>query len=122
MAGEWQGYASEIRAAGPVPLPGRAKNMRFVSRAVTIDKAHQGRNIVVYARTSSGEMIRGFLINGRRIDPAPAGYGRHDLILNVTPLVRFGEENTIEFMFNSTPEGTNFEAMEIRFYSKDFYP
>ena len=122
LAGEWTGYADEIRAVGPIQLPGTAKNMRFVSRSVVIDRAHEGRNVVVYARSDAGEMIRGFFFNDRRLDPAPVGYGRHDLIINVTPLVLFGKENTIEFTFNSTPEGTSIQSAEIRYYAKGFYP
>ena len=122
LSGEWQGFADEMRASGTVTLPGVAKNMRFVSRRVVINKAHEGRNVVVYARTDYGEMIRGALVNGRRLDPAQVGYGRHDLILNVTPLVRFGEENTVEFAFNSTPEGTTIKTAEIRYYAKGYYP
>ena len=122
LAGEWQGSSDEMHSAGPVTVPGTAKNMRFLSRKVVINKAHEGRNVVIYARTDSGEMIRGLLVNGRRLDPAANGYGRHDLILNVTPLVRFGEENTIEFTFNSTPEGTTIKTAEIRYYAKGYYP
>ena len=122
LAGEWTGYADEMRAVGPVSLPGTAKNMRFVSRRVVIDKAHEGRNVVIYARSDYGEMIRGLFFNGRRLDPAAVGYGRHDLILNVTPLVLFGQENTVEFTFNATPEGTSIQTAEIRYYSKGVYP
>ena len=122
LAGEWTGYSNEMHVAGPVQVPGVAKNMRFISRSVVINPAHEGRNVVIYARVDSGEMIRGMLINGRRLDPAAVGYGRHDLILNVTPMVHFGAENTIEFLFNSTAEGTSFVAAEIRYYQKGFYP
>ena len=59
LAGEWMGYADEMHADGPGPLPGIAKNVRFVSRRVVIDEAHEGRNVVVYAGHDNGEMIRG---------------------------------------------------------------
>ncbi|MGI4789463.1 MAG: hypothetical protein ACRYFS_11510 [Janthinobacterium lividum] len=122
LSGEWQGYADEMRTAGPIQLPGVAKNMRFVSRSVIVSKVHEGRNVVVYARTNTGEMILGLLVNGRRLNPATVGYERHDLILDVTPMVRFGAENMIEFAFNSTPEGTGIVTAEIRYYAKGVYP
>ncbi|MDQ2730756.1 MAG: hypothetical protein M3Y56_03780 [Armatimonadota bacterium] len=86
-----------------------------------IDKAHESKNVVIYARTTS-ELIRIMFINGHALAPSPTGYGRHDLILNITPMVRFGEENMIEFSFSSTSEGSNIQAAEIRYYAKGFYP
>ena len=121
LSGEWTGYANEFHQTEAVQLPGVAKNVQFVSRRVMIDAAHQGRNVIAYAVTD-GEMFRGVLVNGSRIDVTAVGYERHYLSLNITPLVRFGEENLIEFTMRATPEGTPVHTVELRYYEKGFYP
>lgn len=120
LAGDWMGYADETRATGVVPLPGVAKGVRFLSRSVVIDKAQGGRNVVVYASVADGA-ITGLLFNGRRLSTMRFGFERHDLILNVTPLVNFGEENAIEIAF-AKPAAYTVQVVEIRYYGKGYYP
>ena len=120
LAGQWTGYSDEIHALGPVQLPGVVKGVAYLSRSVEIDSAHRGRNVVVYASVPDG-MITGLLINGQRLDPARVGYERHDLIIDITPMVNFGKENTIEFAF-AYPNSYTIEAVEIRYYEKGYYP
>jgi hypothetical protein len=42
--------------------------------------------------------------------------------INVTPFVKFGEENLVELVNDMDPGGTLISLVEIRYYDKNVYP
>jgi len=86
-----------------------------VSRKVVVDRAHAGRNVLIYARNVGGG-IYAVLTNGKRID----GGGPY-FLMNITPFIHFGEENTIELGVSANEDMTMTE-IELRYYDKGFYP
>lgn len=115
LSGQWTSYSSELHAVGPVTLPGKLSKVAFVSRKVVVDRAHAGRNVLIYARNVGGG-IYAVLTNGKRID----GGGPY-FLMNITPFIHFGEENTIELGVSANEDMTMTE-IELRYYDKGFYP
>ena len=121
LSGEWTAYATALHKTGPLTLPGPAVNVAFLSRTVTIDRAHQGRNVVVYVSVGSGS-IDAILVNGTRLVTSRRTSDHQFVWFNVTPMVKFGEENTVEISMNPNPNPTQIKVAEIRYYDKGFFP
>ena len=115
LSGEWASYSTELHAAGPVTLPGKVSKVAFLSRKVVIDRAHEGRNVLIYAKSEGGG-IYAVLTNGKRIDGGGAYF-----LMNITPFINFGEENMIELGVPSNADMT-ITDVELRYYEKGFYP
>ena len=121
LSGSWAGWSDALSASGLVQLPGPAANVAFLSRKVVINPAHRGRNVVLYiSYTASG--IDAILVNGSRLVDARRTSDHSYIWFNITPMVQFGEENTIELSLNRRPEPSQIKVVEIRYYEKGIFP
>ena len=116
LAGEWTTYSNAWHPSGTLMLPGHTTQAEFLSRTVTIDRAHKDRNVVVYVK-NGGNQIWGIITNGHRLD-AQWPY----ILINITPFIRFGEENTIEIVFHDNEKDITVSQIELRYYDPGFYP
>jgi hypothetical protein len=101
LAGQWSLFTDAIHSAGQVTLPGKATGM-YVSRTVVIDKERAAHHVAV---TMDGDGIQGILVNGRFLNGT--------LLINITPMVKFGEENQIELMLRGNAD---IRAVALHYY------
>ena len=120
LAGTWAVHSDAIHAAGTLTLPGPIIGTAFLSRTVVIDAAHRNSNVVVFVEQVDVGMTA-ILINGRQIDVMPTP-GKQFAVVNITPMVLFGGENTIELRCGANPQPTSIKAVELRFYEKGVFP
>lgn len=120
LAGTWAVHSDAIHAAGTLTLPGPTTHAAFLSRTVVIDAAHRNSNVVVFVEQVDVGMTA-ILINGRQIDIMPTP-GKAFAAVNITPMVAFGGENTVELRCGANPQHTSIKAVELRFYEKGVYP
>ncbi|MFA6293670.1 MAG: hypothetical protein WC637_17920, partial [Victivallales bacterium] len=112
LAGDWLGTKDSLRYDIKLSLPGNWSG-KAARRSVIIDKTQSGRNVILH---TEGRFL-GVMINGRWIRR------HHHLIgdrmdLNITPWVKFGEENEIELVGDSRKA----LAISLNFYDKTVYP
>ena len=121
LSGTWLAYSDALRAAGPTQLPGPVANAAFLSRTVVIDAIHRGRSVVVYV-SSEGSGMDAILINGSRLTHTRRTSDHTYVWFNITPMVRFGQENTIELSLIKDARPTPINAVEIRYYDRGSFP
>ncbi|MDQ2732137.1 MAG: hypothetical protein M3Y56_10795 [Armatimonadota bacterium] len=118
LAGTWTGYSDSLHKMGDFQLPGNGKGM-ILSRTVVIDPAHAARNVVVYVEAAGD--IFSLMINGQLILHGPQ-VREHITVYNITPMVKFGQENLIELLGHPGPQDKPVQTVEIRYYEKGVYP
>ncbi len=118
LAGTWTVYSDPLHKSGDAQVPGDIAGM-FLSRTVTIDAAHKNRNVVVYYEATGDRFS--LMINGQLLKRSEQ-IREHVCVFNVTPLVRFGEENRIELVSGSGGGTKAIQRVELRFYDKGAYP
>ena len=90
----------------------------YLSRSVVVDPAHRDRNVLIHFEATGDRFS--ILVNGRQLKDA--GQVRsHSFTFNVTPLVKFGEENLIELAGSSNSDKT-IKSVEVWFYEPGAYP
>jgi hypothetical protein len=92
LAGEWTPSKDLLSEEAVIKLPGSVDGFQYVQRKVTVPEAWKESDVYIYLKTGHG--ITGAIVNGRYIRRhhhmlGPITY------LNITPLLRFGEENTL---------------------------
>lgn len=112
LAGEWMPSPDAMRLAPPVSLPGRYEALTL-RRNVRIPAEQAGKTVMIDV-TALGP-LEGVLINGRWVRRL------HHLIgsrfqLNLTPWVRFGEDNEIELVQREPGRG-EIQALQLRCYA-----
>jgi hypothetical protein len=118
LGGDWVVTRDGIHDEETVALPGPVQAL-FASRSVRVDAAQAKRNAVLYL--ASDGPLHGVLINGRMITRHHHHIGA-DFALNLTPFVRFGEENRFELICRSPDRAYTISAIELRFYDPGGYP
>ena len=118
LSGTWTEYADALHRTGDVQIPGTVRGM-ILSRSVVIDAAHEGRNVVIYYEASWDRFS--LLINGHLLRRGEL-FREEACVFNVTPMVRFGEENRIELVGSAEVKNKPIQRVEIRYYDKGVYP
>jgi hypothetical protein len=118
LAGVWTAYSDPLHKTGEVQLPGSVKGM-FLSRTVPINAAHRGRNVVIIYEATGDRFS--LLINGRLLNRSEQ-IRESVTCFNVTPLIRFGDQNLVELVGGSGSNEKSIHHIEIRYYDKGVYP
>lgn len=115
LGGEWEPSGDALHYAAPIRLPGSCEVLTL-RRHVTIPGEQQLGKAVMLDVTADGPVL-GVLINGRWLRRL------HHLIgtrfqLNLTPWVRFGQDNEIEIVLRNKAK-TEIKAVALRCYAPD---
>ena len=117
LAGEWSSSPDALTYAGGVHLPGQRAAKMF-RRVVKIPANLSPFNVVVDVNSDGGKGIEGVIINGFFV--------KHEISaqhfqVNVTPWVKFGEDNEIELV-NYGNGKVNVRKVTLEFHNKEHYP
>jgi hypothetical protein len=119
LGGIWIPSADVMRDQPAVELPGAFTNALNLRREVFIPEDLEGQN-VMFSMDASGSMI-GVIINGTWVRRHHHNIGDY-WDINITPLIRFGESNTIEVSALKGPGSGDVKSIELRFYQEGVYP
>ncbi|MGA2500632.1 MAG: hypothetical protein ABSH20_23070, partial [Tepidisphaeraceae bacterium] len=117
LSGTWRRYTDPIHAKGTVQLPGPFHG-HYATRTVVVDRAHAGQNVLVHV---DGKSVVGVIVNGKLLLRSTRVYNSL-FSINVTPYIRFEEENLVELVTRPDPQATPIDKVEIRYYDKGVYP
>ena len=117
LSGTWRRYTDPIHAKGTVQLPGPFQG-HYATRTVVVDRAHARQNVLVHV---DGKAVVGVIVNGKLLIRSTRVYNSL-FSINVTPYIRFGEENMVELVTRPDPQATPIDKVEIRYYDKGVYP
>lgn len=118
LAGKWTPSADGLTYTSPIELPGNFKT-QFMKRTFSVDAKYRGTNAVLIV--DGDPALVSVLINGKLVRH------HHHMIgsrwsLNLTPFVRFGEENEIQLVrWNGAGAGTVRQVF-MGFYPAEGYP
>ncbi len=109
LSGQWSPSKDGLVYAAPIPVPGAA-TARFLRRTFTPDP--QGDDAFLYVESPGILMtVDGVLINDRFLPHnGPRGT---EFLLNITPWLRRGAENTITIVGSGYP----LKTVELRYYA-----
>jgi hypothetical protein len=99
-------------------LPGPVSNVAFLSRKLIIDSSHESDNVVLYTDIP----VDAILVNGFRLVHQYRTSDHVYVWFNISPLIKFGAENTIELNIRANPQAVQLNSVEIRYYDKGFFP
>lgn len=116
LSGEWQPSQDMLNYQAAIPLPGPYKAFGL-RRSIQIPEERKGDQVYVDA-VLSGRLI-GVLINGHWVRRFHHDVDPH-MHLNITPWVKFGEENEIQLVsvWSGEAEG-KVESVRLEFHDKD---
>jgi len=118
LAGDWQPSRDLMTYAPTVPLPG-PYNAMSLRRNVVIPAEQKDRNVLLTVDTT-GRLV-GVLVNGHWVRRFHHIIGtRFDL--NITPWVKFGEENEIELVSMEGPTNGTVNTVRLDFHNPASYP
>lgn len=123
LSGQWQPSVDGLRFGDAIALPGKF-NASFLKRNIVIDAKHRGQNVVL---TLDGDRtLICVLINGKLVRRHHHMIGERGS-LNLTPFIRFGQENEIELVRWGLPPISNAALPAVRdvflaFYDPAVYP
>jgi hypothetical protein len=115
LAGPWETATDGLRYAATSTLPGTGQFSN--RRTVKIDADQSSRTVVFHALAGSGA-VRGIIINGRFVARHHHNIGP-EVNLNITPWVKFGQENTFVMMGSDNVE---VKEVSLEFHTKGTYP
>lgn len=115
LSGPWAPSPDGLAYAAPIAVPGAA-TARFLQRTFTPDPQGDGSDAYLYVESPGILMtVAGVLVNDRFLPHnGPRGT---EFLLNVTPWLRRGRENTITIIGSGYPLRT----VELRFYAPGAY-
>jgi hypothetical protein len=117
LSGPWEISVDGLRYAPPVTLPGPLVG-KAARRTVKIDASHANRNVVVHA-VADNYPLAGVLINGRFVLRFRHNIGS-EVNLNITPWVKFGQDNELILVSNGG-NGT-LREVSLEFHARESYP
>jgi len=118
LAGQWIPSRDGLHEEAPITLPGPWDTM-MARRVVPIAAAQSHRNVIV--AVSQQSRVTGVIINGFYLRRHHHAIGpRTDL--NITPWVRFGEDNEIVLVWGNSPGTAQVNSVALHFYDKGVYP
>jgi hypothetical protein len=115
LSGNWDMSADGMHYNPPAPLPGPA--LMANRRLVTIDASQSARTVVLHVMADNG-FIKGVIINGRFVPRFHHNIGP-EINLNITPWVKFGQDN--EFLIMGGDKGKITE-LSLEFHDRGTYP
>ncbi|WPJ96728.1 hypothetical protein SH580_03290 [Coraliomargarita algicola] len=119
LAGQWIPSADVLRDQAPVELPGAYTNALNLRREVFIPKDLEGKQVMFSMDAQTG-MI-GVIINGNWVRRHHHNIGEA-WDINLTPWIRFGENNTIEISTMKSAGNGDVKSIELKFYQAEVYP
>jgi hypothetical protein len=117
LSGPWEISTDGLRYALPAPLPGPLVG-KAARRTVKIDACHASRNVVVHA-VAENYALAGVLVNGRFVLRFRHNIGA-EINLNITPWVKFGQDNELILVSNGG-KGT-LREISLEFHAQENYP
>jgi hypothetical protein len=118
LAGKWTTSADGLAYASSISLPGNFKT-QFMKRTFNVDAKYRDTNAVLIV--DGDPALVAVLINGKLVRH------HHHMIgtrwnLNLTPFVRFGEENEIQLVRWNGPGSGSVRQVFMGFYPADGFP
>ena len=120
LAGNWTPSHDGLRWDSPAPLPGPWNDWSMARRRVPVAAAWSGQTAVIQVETETQCGIFGVMVNGRLVRRLHHEVGTVTS-LNVTPWVRFGQENEIHITRNSPGKGV-VKRVALNFFEPGVYP
>jgi hypothetical protein len=117
LSGLWEISTDGLHYGPPATLPGPLVG-KAARRTVKIDARHAGRNVVVHA-AADNYSLAGVLVNGRFVLRFRHNIGG-EINLNITPWVKFGQDNELILVSNGG-NGT-LREVSLEFHDRKSYP
>ena len=118
LAGDWVPSSDVLFDKAPIKLPG-PYSARTLRRDIEVPASEAGKNVVLRADVTGA--LAGVLVNGHWVRRLHHIIGtRFDL--NVTPWVRFGQNNTIELVSMNEPTQGQVKTVRLDFHQPENYP
>jgi hypothetical protein len=114
LAGNWTPSHDGLLWDAPVPLPGPWTDLTLARRRVSIPASFAGKTAMINVETETRFGIFGVMVNGRLVRRLHHVVGTVTS-LNVTPWIKFGQENEIHITRSSPGKGA------IKKVSLDFH-
>jgi hypothetical protein len=117
LSGKWETSTDYLKWDGAVTLPGQpAQEVKTLRTTFQLDPKVAGKTVVVHAM-EYGRGLRGVVINGQYVLP----YVREgsELNLNVTPWVKPGQANELDFIGGG---GESIHEVSLEFHVPGTYP
>jgi len=118
LAGKWTGSKDALHYDSPLTLPG-TWNAWLAKRTVTLDRQQAGKTVLLhYSGTAD---LTGVIINGRWVRQDHHQTAK-EWVLNITPWVKFGEDNEIQVGRLPGPGSGSIDKLSLDFYEPGTYP
>ncbi len=115
LAGLWSPSEDVLRYGSPISLPGKYDCLTL-RRSINIPSEKSGKQVVLDV---TGTPL-GVVINGKWVSRFWQKIGPR-FHLNITPWIKFGEENEVELVNSAAGRG-NVEKVSLNFYEAGVYP
>lgn len=118
LAGVWIPSRDGLHEEAPITLPGPWDTM-LARHVVPISSAQSHRNVMLAVEQQG--RVTGVIINGSYLRRHHHAIGpRTDL--NITPWVRFGQDNEIVLVWGNSPGQGRVDSVALHFFDKGVYP
>ncbi|MFA6962256.1 MAG: hypothetical protein WC205_15995 [Opitutaceae bacterium] len=118
LAGEWRASKDALRYDQSIRLPGPYATRMF-RRRVLVPEEQRGRNVMLEVEATG--TLTGVLVNGTWLRRLHHHIGtRFDL--NITPWIKFGEENEIELVCMQGAGSGEVRFVRLGFHRPELYP
>ncbi|MFI5378019.1 MAG: hypothetical protein ACHRHE_01820 [Tepidisphaerales bacterium] len=119
LSGDWAGSPDGLKYGAPAPLTEKWAGL-VARRTVRADASQAGKNVVIHASARPG-VLQGVIVNGHYVMRFHHRIGT-DIDLNVTPWIRFGQDNEIILVATGGTSACGIRNVELRYYDRDVYP
>ena len=116
LSGSWGASDDALNFNRAITIPG-PWNAWMARRTIKIDAAHAGQNVLLHVKAGGG--IDGVIINGRCVRQPQR---EQDYVLNLTPWIRFGQDNQMELLHGGGKGRDLIEKLSLDFYKPGVYP
>jgi hypothetical protein len=120
LSGEWATTKDYLAWDGRAALPG-PWDFAMARRKVRIDRSAAGKAVLMRVETAQPCGIYGVMVNGRWVMRLHHDVG-NVTELNVTPWVRFGEENEVCIVRRSGPGKGEIKSVRLDFFRDGDHP
>ena len=125
LKGQWLPSSDFLNYGPAIEIPGTYKGVSF-KRKVMIPADQKGNTVLLTVQGESPNSPGGIFVNGHYIGIATPELvvkgGPYHFQIGVTPWVRFGEENEIEFLNWDMNRGGKIHSISMDFYKPGTYP
>lgn len=120
LAGEWTPSPEGLTWGEPIPLPGPLGTATMIKRRIRVDQP-ANRTVMLFTQTDDHCSNIGALVNGQWVRRHHHVLG-HRTYLNVTPWIKFGQENEFLLPLNPGDGQGALVAAELRFFAPGTAP